>query len=166
MMSLEDFLLQISDSRKYCVERLIFQRTLLWGSFVLVEITLGDIFLLFYFSKNLITLPDLTTLINNSSITSHLFCKFKFNSATHLLSPISTFLYICSIKFYLTILCFFHVGVRHEFSCSNFHCNLALLAVAFQTPAVVCHLGYIPSPLASYFHNFDVLVKAFIAFFT
>ena len=70
---------------------------------VLILITLSDILQLFllFFSNNLMSLPNLATLIPNlqSEFTHHvtLFCKieFKFYSKTHVISQIST--HFCSI---------------------------------------------------------------------
>ena len=56
--------------------------------------------------------------------------------------------------------------MRHEFSSFGFSCNLITLTIAFQAPTLVCHHGYIPSPLVPCFYNFDVLVKAFPMFFS
>ena len=119
------------------------------------------------------SLLNLATPIPNiqSEFTHHvtLFCKieFKFYSKTYEICQISTyFSSIAQYSFVRTKLAFLLVGVRHEFASFGFSCNLTALTVAFEAPTVVRHHRYIPSTLIPSFHAFDVLVKAFIMFFT
>ena len=102
-----------------------------------------------------------------SEFTQHitLFCKIEFKNAFNKPNK-HTFLFICSIKFFLTKLGFFFIAVRHKFSSFGFSCNLTTFSIAFQAPTVICHHQYIRLPLVPSFQNFNVKEKAFSMFFT